>query len=163
MTRDVAAEVIALARRDGRTLAVAESLTGGLLTAALTAVPGASSVVRGGVVAYAVDVKRELLGVPADLLAAHGAVSEQTARTMASGAARLLGASAGVSTTGVAGPDPSEGQAPGTVHVAVHGIRSDGEEDHDHRLLTLCGDRDQIRDGTVREALSLILQTWDRG
>ena len=84
-------------------------------------VPGASAVLRGGVVAYATDVKGSVLGVPADLLEAHGAVHPAVAAAMAAGAARLLGAVWGVATTGVAGPAEQDGHPVGTVHVAVHG------------------------------------------
>lgn len=88
----------------GQSLAVAESLTGGLVAGALTAVPGASRVVRGSVTAYATEVKRELLGVDGALLAARGAVDGEVARQMASGARRVLGADWGLATTGVAAP-----------------------------------------------------------
>lgn len=159
----LATGVLAGARRRGQTLAVAESLTGGLLLAELTAVPGASAVLRGGVVAYAVAVKQDLLGVPAEVLREHGAVSEQAARAMATGVARLLGSDWGVATTGVAGPDSSEGKPPGTVHVAVGGTGTGGEEGHGHRALTLHGTRTQIRDSTVREALELLDRTWSGG
>lgn len=163
MSEALAAEVIRLGRLAGHTLAVAESLTGGLLTGALTGVPGSSAVVRGGVVAYAVDVKQDVLGVAADVLADHGAVSEETARAMAAAAASVLGATWGVSTTGVAGPEASEGKLPGTVHLAVHGRGADGEEVRVHRLLTLRGTRTQIRDRTVHEALALLVSAWAGG
>ncbi len=101
------------------TIATAESLTGGLVCAALTEVPGASAVVRGGVVAYATDLKSSVLGVDADVLRRHGAVSRETAAAMAVGVCRLLSADVGVATTGVAGPDRQEGRPAGTVHVAV--------------------------------------------
>jgi nicotinamide-nucleotide amidase len=105
----------------GATVAVAESLTGGLLGAELTGMPGSSATFLGGVVAYATPLKHSLLGVPADLLAAHGAVHPEVAAAMATGVRERLGATYGVAVTGVAGPDPQDGQPVGTVHVAVAG------------------------------------------
>jgi len=105
----------------GRTLAVAESLTGGAVAEAVVAVPGASLVLRGGVVAYATDLKVTQLEVPAELLARHGAVHPDVALAMARGVRRRLGADYGLSTTGVAGPDAQDGRPPGTVYVAVDG------------------------------------------
>jgi PncC family amidohydrolase len=103
----------------GLTIAVAESCTGGLLGAALTAVAGSSAYVRGGVIAYADDVKAEHLGVGRHLLATHGAVSPEVAGAMASGVRVRYRASLGVGITGVAGPDASEQKPPGLVFVAV--------------------------------------------
>ena len=135
----------------GLTLATAESLTGGLLATSLTDVPGASRVFRGGVVAYATDVKRSVLGVPGDLLERHGAVSGECAEAMAAGARELLGASFGVSTTGVAGPDQQEGHPVGTVWVGLAGPTGTTS-----RLLALPGGRDQVRAATCRAAVSLL-------
>ena len=104
----------------GLTLATAESCTGGQLAARLTAIPGVSAVYRGGVVSYWTQMKADVLGVPADLLDAYGAVSEQTARAMAEGVCRITGAQTGVSVTGVAGPDPDErGVKVGIVYVGL--------------------------------------------
>jgi nicotinamide-nucleotide amidase len=103
----------------GATVAVAESLTGGLLGAELTGMPGSSATFLGGVVAYATHLKHSLLGVPAELLAAHGAVHPEVATAMAAGVRERLGATYGLAVTGVAGPDPQDGQPVGTVHVAV--------------------------------------------
>ncbi|MFT4135538.1 CinA family protein [Microbacterium sp.] len=141
----------------GWSIAIAESLTGGLVAAALVAVPGASEVVRGGVVAYATDVKESVLGVDAALLDAHGAVHPRVARQMADGARRVLGhegrpAQVGVATTGIAGPDSPDGQPVGTVHIAVStplGSRAES--------LLLGGDREAIRTATVARALRLVL------
>ncbi len=116
-----AAEIVALLLERGESVGCAESLTGGLLTARLVDVPGASAVVRGGVVSYATDLKHELLGVDAELLAARGAVDAEVAAQMAVGAQRVLGADWGVATTGVAGPDPQDGMPVGLVYVAVAG------------------------------------------
>jgi nicotinamide-nucleotide amidase len=114
-------EVVAALTAAGRTLAVAESLTGGAVCDALVGVPGASACLRGGVVAYATDVKASVLGVPAGLLERHGAVHPEVALAMAAGVRALLGADLGVGTTGVAGPDPQDGHRPGDVWVAVAG------------------------------------------
>lgn len=140
----------------GLTVAVAESLTGGLLAAELIRPAGASAVVIGGVVAYHTDIKRSVLGVDAALLAEHGAVHPLVAEQMAAGARTLLSvdgrpADIGVSTTGVAGPDPQDGRAPGTVFLGLSmagGTRSLG--------LTLSGDRDTIRRDTVAAAVDFL-------
>jgi nicotinamide-nucleotide amidase len=116
---DAALECVRLLHRAGRTLATAESLTGGWVGSAVTSVPGASRVYRGGVVAYATDLKHQLLGVDAALLARVGAVDAEVAGTMAEGVRDRLGADYGLSTTGVAGPDPQDGHPPGTVWVGI--------------------------------------------
>lgn len=117
---DLAAVVLSQLESQGVRLAVAESCTGGLLGARLTAVAGSSRVFVGGVVAYDNEVKLGLLGVSADTLAAHGAVSEAVAREMADGVSRVLGAEAGLAVTGIAGPDGGTGEKPvGTVWIAV--------------------------------------------
>jgi nicotinamide-nucleotide amidase len=149
--RDLAERIVALLATSERSVAVAESLTGGLLGAGLTAVPGASAVFRGGVIAYATDVKAALLGVPAELLAAHGAVHPEVAAAMADGARARLGADVGAATTGVAGPDPAEGKPPGTVHIAVS---APGRRET--RTLALFGGRERIRQDTVEQCLSLL-------
>jgi nicotinamide-nucleotide amidase len=143
-----AAGIIDLLRRRGLTVAVAESLTGGLLVAELVSVPGASAVVRGGVVAYATELKATLLGVPEPLLAEHGPVHPDVAAAMADGVRSRLGASIGISTTGVAGPDPQDGHAPGEVWVGFaigDRVTTVG--------LALGGDRAAIRSDTVSETL----------
>lgn len=138
--------------RTGATVATAESLTGGLVAAALTAVPGASAAVRGGVVAYATDLKTSLAGVPAEVLERHGPVSAATATAMANGVRRLCGATYGVATTGVAGPNRQDGHPPGTVYVAVAGPLGEATDAPGG----LQGDRGAIRDGAVRCALGLL-------
>jgi len=120
----VAHGVITTLRERGLTIAVAESLTGGDVVSALVSVPGASNALLGGIVAYATSVKQSLLRVDADLLAAYGAVHPDVAAQMAEGARQAFSvdgrpADVGVATTGVAGPDPQDGQPVGTVHVAV--------------------------------------------
>ena len=145
------------------TVATAESLTGGLLCGALTDVAGASAVVRGAVVAYATDLKESVLGVGADVLARPGgAVQGEVAAQMAIGVCRVLGSGVGVATTGVAGPEPQDGQPVGKVFaaVAVEGLV-------EVRRLELDGTRAEIRDATVLAALSLLVDqlvaTEDRG
>src|SRR5215475_3764471 len=117
--RDLASQVLDRLRAGGQTVAVAESLTGGLVAAALTDVPGSSAAFRGGVVSYATDLKARLLGVNEEVLAEHGPVYAPVAASMAAGVRQRLRATVGVATTGVAGPDSQDGQPPGTVHIAV--------------------------------------------
>lgn len=152
-TRDVAVRVLELLARRGATLAVAESLTGGLVAAELTSVPGASRSLRGSVTAYATDIKRDVLGVDGTLLAERGAVDPEVARQMAVGVRGVLGADWGISTTGVAGPDPQDGQSVGTVYVAVSG--PDGAEKVAAPRLN--GDRAEIRRESVRSVLELLV------
>ncbi|WP_432563502.1 CinA family protein [Kineococcus sp. SYSU DK003] len=134
------------------TVATAESLTGGLLCATLVDVPGASAVVRGGIVAYATELKASVLGVDADALARTGPVDGLVAEQMARGARRGLGADVGVATTGVAGPGPADGFPAGTVFL---GLAADGlPEGAVHVRLALSGDRAAIRRATVDHALA---------
>ena len=147
-----AAEVVSLLRGRGQTLATAESLTGGLLSGQVTSVPGASAAYVGGLVTYATELKVRLLGVPAELVAEHGVVSAPCARAMAGGAAHVTGATWGLATTGVAGPDTQEGHPAGTVFVGLHGPGGRSEV----RRLELCGDRAAVRSGTVAAALALL-------
>ena len=145
-----APRLLAQAAARGWTIGVAESLTGGLVTAALVAVPGASRVLRGGVVAYATDLKAGLLGVDADLLAERGAVDEAVAAQMAAGIRTVTGADVGLATTGVAGPDPQDGQGPGVVFVAVSTpVASEVQR------LDLDGDRSKVIADSVRGVLDL--------
>jgi nicotinamide-nucleotide amidase len=115
---EAAALAVRLLTERGETVAAAESLTGGLVVAALVGVPGASKVVRGGVVAYMTDLKATLLGVDTELLGRVGAVDPDVARAMARGVGVRLGADHGLATTGVAGPDPQDGHAVGEVWIA---------------------------------------------
>jgi nicotinamide-nucleotide amidase len=149
---ELAAEIVSMLGDRGQTLATAESLTGGLLGAAITAVPGASTVYRGGVIAYATELKAALLGVPEDLLARHGPIHPGVAAAMAAGARDRLGATWSVATTGVAGPDPADGFPPGTVHIAA------GAGSPVTRSLALVGGRDRIRRDTVDQALWLLFE-----
>lgn len=142
--------VSALSKR-GLTLATAESITAGLLASTIAEVPGCSAVLRGGVVAYASDVKGSVLGVDSRHL--EHVVSEPVAVGLAVGATRVLGADIGVGTTGAAGPEPHDGQAPGTVWIAVHDARSG--QTRTARLL-LEGDRQAIRRAAVEACLGEI-------
>ncbi|KOU11407.1 MULTISPECIES: CinA family protein [Streptomyces] len=152
-----AADVVRLLTVRGETLAVAESLTGGMAAAALTAVPGASKAFRGSVTAYATELKQELLGVDGELLAAHGAVDPQVAAQMAAGVRTALGADWGIATTGVAGPDPQDGKPVGTVFVAVDGPGKGCTDGGKVEALRLNGDRAEIRMESVRSVLALLL------
>jgi nicotinamide-nucleotide amidase len=147
----LAASVIAGLVGSSLTLATAESLTGGGVGALLTSVPGASAVYAGGVIAYSGAAKATLLAVPPELVAEHGVVSAPCALAMAAGARVALGADLGVSTTGVAGPDPQEGKPVGLVYVAV--ADATGRE---VRELRLSGDRASIRAATTLAALTLV-------
>lgn len=151
MSSQAVAAIEAL-RLAGASVATAESLTGGLLCATLVDVPGASDVVKGGVVAYAVEAKCEVLDVDPDLVEKYGTVSDEVAAAMAAGAAKILDATWGLATTGVAGPAPSEGQPVGTVHVAVTGPSGTTT-----RELALQGDRRLVREQTVDAVLSLLV------
>ncbi|MDO5696497.1 MAG: nicotinamide-nucleotide amidohydrolase family protein [Dermatophilus congolensis] len=166
--RDVAAEVVTALRARRATVATAESLTGGLVVAALTTVPGASEVVRGGVCAYHSDVKAALVGVSVEALQS-GAVNARVAEELAEGSRTTFGVDYGIGTTGVAGPDPSDGCAVGTVFVAVAGPgpRSEaGSVSAPHatvsRRLALTGSRDDIRENTVREVLRMLAEVLAR-
>lgn len=160
----LAAEVLALAKRSALRIAVAESLTGGLLADALVSIPGASSAFSGGVVAYDTDLKRRLLGVDAAVLREHGPVAAAVARQMARGVRQscavaragegpAVWADLGVSTTGVAGPDPDPqtGQPAGTVWVGVSSAAGDQAIP-----VTLAGSRAEIRRQAVVAALSAL-------
>ena len=147
----LAAVVVRRLAQAEATVAVAESLTAGLVGAALTDVPGSSAVFRGGVQVYATDLKASLAGVPEPVLTEHGAVSEQTAQAMATGVRERLGATYGLALTGVAGPDPQEDKPAGTLHVAVAGpagVRV--------RTVRLPGDRARVRLLAVTAALDLL-------
>ncbi|GAA3376021.1 CinA family protein [Streptomyces racemochromogenes] len=146
-----AEDVLRMLAESDQTLAVAESLTGGMVAAELTAVPGASRAFRGSVTAYATELKHRVLGVDAELLAAEGAVNAQVAEEMAAGVRRVLGASWGIATTGVAGPDPQDGQPVGTVFVAVAGPGA-----RKTARLRLNGSRAEIRRESVRTVLELL-------
>jgi nicotinamide-nucleotide amidase len=142
----------------GETVAAAESLTAGLFCATLASVPGASATLRGGVVVYATDLKAALVGVPQDVLDTHGAVSPQTAAALAEGVRERCTASWGVGLTGVAGPEPADGHAPGTVYL---GIAGPGRTDV--VALDLPGDRQAVRSGAVDAAVAELLARLGAG
>ncbi|MEU2824935.1 nicotinamide-nucleotide amidohydrolase family protein [Streptomyces bacillaris] len=152
-----AARVLGRLVERGETLAVAESLTGGLVAADLTSVPGASRSFRGSLTAYATALKGEILGVDGTLLAERGAVDPEVARQMAAGVRRALGADWGIATTGVAGPEPQDGQPVGKVYVAVAG--PSGVEKVS--ALRLNGSRADIRKESVRSVLELLASELD--
>lgn len=148
LERATVAAVLGALQRRGETVATAESLTSGLLCAALTDVAGASAVVRGGLVVYATDLKTTLAGVDAALPERVGAVHPDVAHQLAVGAREQCAADVGVGLTGVAGPSPQDGVDPGTVHVGLAcpaGVRV--------RSVVLEGDRQVVRAGAVRLAL----------
>ncbi|KAL2181468.1 putative competence/damage-inducible protein CinA [Thermothelomyces heterothallicus CBS 202.75] len=145
----IATDVVRLLRAANETLGVAESLTAGGVMAAITSTPGASAVFRGGVVSYATELKRELLGVDAALIAREGVIHGEVAAQMAQGARRVT-TTWGVGTTGVAGPDLQDGKPAGTVFIAVAspgGSRVFGP-------FKFPGSREQVREATVLEALA---------
>ena len=148
-----ATSVLSLLVRRGETVAVAESLTAGLIGAALTGPSGASAAFVGGVLSYATDLKHRLLGVSAGLLEREGAVHPRVAAEMAEGVRELTGSTYGLAATGVAGPDPQDGKPVGTVHLAVSGPGGRVW----HRDLHLAGTREEIRQSTVNEAVDLLL------
>ena len=143
-----------LEKLKGKTLVTAESLTGGGIGAALTAIPGSSEVYKGGIICYTNWVKQIVLGVPAEILETHGAVSRQTAVQMVSGVRKLLQADVAVSVTGLAGPGGDEfGNPVGTVFI--------GYKDRRLSKVIAChfsGSREEIRTQTIEAALRLILE-----
>lgn len=150
--RALAAEVHERLLGRGETVATAESLTGGLVGAALTTTPGASSTYRGGVIAYATDLKAVLAGVSLELLEERGAVDPDVAGALAVGVRDRLAATWGLGLTGVAGPDPQDGQPVGTLFVAIAGPSGGAQI----ASAVLSGGRDEIRSGAVELALTLL-------
>ena len=159
MEREIAAAVVVheLVER-GETLAVAESLTGGLLASTIVEIPGVSSVFRGGLVVYATDLKHSLVGVPEEMLAQRGPVDPDVALSLAAGARERCAADWGLATTGVAGPEPQGGKPVGTVYVAVSGPAGATV-----RRLQLAGARPAVRAASVAGALTLLLEELRRG
>lgn len=148
-----AADVVREFTARGLTLGTAESLTGGLVSGAVTAIAGSSAVLRGGVTSYATDVKASLLGVDENLLGREGPVHPEVARQMAEGVRRLLGTDVGVATTGVAGPTPQDGVPAGLVFIAAAG--PDGRTAVEECRFE--GDRSEVRRETTLRALRLAL------
>lgn len=150
----IANEVVSALKERQMTVAFAESCTGGLLSYEITSVPGASKVFGTAVTSYSVNAKHRLLGVGKETLSNYGAVSRQTAGEMAVGILRVSGADIGVSVTGVAGPDPSEGKEPGIVYI---GIAYD-KKIHVQKLMIENNGREYIRNSAAFAALSEILE-----
>lgn len=153
--RDLSAEVLAACRARGIMLATAESCTGGMVSAALTAIPGSSDVVDRGFVTYSNAAKTAMLGVPDALIAAHGAVSEEVARAMAEGALARSDAGVAVAITGVAGPGGSEAKPEGLVHFAC--ARAGAATLLERVAFGPLG-REHVREESVRAALGLVLR-----
>ena len=149
----IAQEAIALLKAAGRTVGTCESLTGGMICAALVDVPGASKVVRGGLITYQTDVKTLLAGVDAALIERCGVVSGEVARAMAEGARQRLGVDIAVSATGMASPGEENEPPAGTVFVGVA-----SEKGGRHIPLKLSGSRAEIRQQTVEAAIGAILE-----
>ncbi|MCL2024551.1 MAG: CinA family protein [Coriobacteriia bacterium] len=148
-------ELLAMCRAQNLTLAVAESLTGGLIGATLSAVPGASAVFKGGVICYSAHIKHKVLGVSEHVLTVDGVVSEACACEMARGVRQLCEADIAVAVTGEAGPIAADSSVPiGTVCVAVA-----TEAMFESRTVTLDGDRDMVRRKTVAVTLALLSET----
>lgn len=153
-----AEEFVAALTAAGQTVATAESLTAGLVAATIASVPGASNVLRGGVVVYGTDLKSSLGGVPEAELASEGAVSESTAAHLATHIRAVTGADWGVSLTGVAGPDRQEGHPAGTVFIGISSAAGISV-----RLCSLTGDRWDIRSAAVSVCLSEVLTRLSGG
>ncbi len=151
-----AADVAALLLDRGETLACAESLTGGALSAAIVDVPGASAVFRGGVVSYAASVKSSVLGVDPALIDVAGTVDPRVAEAMAIGVCRVVGSDWSIATTGVAGPGPAEGKEAGTAYVAVAGpdVKAGTGRRVTVRELRVPGGRAEVRMAVVLAGLS---------
>lgn len=152
-------QAVRLLRERGQSVATAESLTAGLISASLAEVPGASAVLRGGVVSYAAEVKERLLGVDPELIAARGTVDPDVAREMARGARRACAADWGVSATGAAGPEPHDGKPVGTVYLGIAGP----EETAEVVELHLTGGRQRIRTESARRAMETLVEHLSRG
>jgi len=148
----VASNLVALLAAAGKTCATAESCTGGGIGAAITSVPGSSDVYLGGVISYSNDVKRAVLGVPAETLSAHGAVSSETAAAMADGARRLLKADLAISVTGIAGPGGGSAEKP--VGLVWFGLASAKGVRTEKALFA--GNRRQVREQAVLHALGML-------
>jgi len=152
LVNDLAYEIIQKLGQRHLTISVAESLTGGLVAASLTQIPGASAVFKGGIIAYGDEIKQQVLKVDPALITKFTSISEPVAQSMATNVREIMNTDIGIATTGVAGPDKSDGFAPGIVFVAI----SIG----DHKIcqkLELVGDRTQIRDQSVNEIFKLTL------
>ena len=153
--RQVSEQILDILRSNGKTLTCAESCTGGMISSAITAVPGSSDVFYGGFVTYTNDAKMKMLSVSSDILASYGAVSAECAEEMALGAANSANADYSVSVTGFAGPT---GDDVGLVFIGV----SDGVNAYSQRYI-FAGDRGQVRSQAAIAALGLLLAYLKRG
>ncbi len=146
-------------KETGKTLSTAESCTGGLLGGAITSIPGASRIFKGGVVCYSNEAKKKLLGLPEETLQHHGAVSRETATALLDGVIRLFGSHYGMAVTGIAGPSGgSTGKPVGTVYIAVGDARR-----RLVRRFLFPGDRENVRSRAVNSAAAMLLQFTKEG
>ena len=152
MVQELASSLIKKLQENNLTIAVAESLTGGLVAASLTEIPGASKVFKGSITAYADEIKQNILNVKDETITNFTSISEQVALEMAINVRTIMKSDIGISTTGVAGPEKSAGFAPGLVFVAI----SIGDHNMCQKL-EITGDRSKIRNQTVHEILQLTL------
>ena len=152
MVQELASSLIKKLQEKNLTIAVAESLTGGLVAASLTEIPGASKVFKGSITAYADEIKQKVLNVNKETILKFTSISEQVALEMAINVRTIMKSDIGISTTGVAGPEKSAGFAPGLVFVAI----SIGDHNMCQKL-EITGDRSKIRNQTVHEILQLTL------
>ena len=153
-TEQLAASLLDELKRKEKTLATAESCTGGGIGHVLTAIPGSSAAYCGGVISYTNAVKRSVLGVPEGMLKTCGAVSPETARAMAEGARRVLGSDYAISVTGIAGPDgDGSGKPVGLVYIGI--ASADAVKAHE---FIFSGDRSAVRSQAVHAALNLLLE-----
>jgi nicotinamide-nucleotide amidase len=152
LLQELASSLIKKLQENNLTIAVAESLTGGLVAASLTEIPGASKVFKGSITAYVDEIKQNILNVNKETIPNFTSISEQVALEMAINVRKILKSDIGISTTGVAGPEKSAGFAPGLVFVAI----SIGDHNMCQKL-EITGDRSKIRNQTVHEILQLTL------
>jgi nicotinamide-nucleotide amidase len=152
LVQELASSLIKKLEEKNLTIAVAESLTGGLVAASLTEIPGASKVFKGSITAYVDEIKQNVLNVNEETILKFTSISEQVALEMAINVRKIMKSDIGISTTGVAGPEKSAGFAPGLVFVAI----SIGDHNMCQKL-EITGDRSKIRNQTVQEILQLTL------
>jgi PncC family amidohydrolase len=152
LVQELASSLIKKLEEKNLTIAVAESLTGGLVAASLTEIPGASKVFKGSITAYSDEIKQNILNVKNETISSFTSISEQVALEMAINVRTIMKSDIGISTTGVAGPEKSAGFAPGLVFVAI----SIGDHNMCQKL-EITGDRSKIRNQTVQEILQLTL------
>lgn len=157
--REKAKKAVAVLRATGKKVATAESCTGGLLSAYITSVSGASAVFETGIAAYSAAAKQKMLSVSPDTIREYGTVSRKTAGEMAYGVRRKANADIGLAVTGVAGPEPCEGKSVGTVYIAL----ADDRQVSVTKLMIESSDRDQIRNTACSALLSMLIEYFERG